>query len=261
MSAVQSISNSAPAMTQQEFADTAIDHLFIQGYHFPCYRHGISCTRDWWANSGERPDLLAFVQYSKQFNLAQLIAVPGSSILPSTLGAGNKCIAIHEAGHAIVGVKAGLCLVGICFFGADGYPGLALFEDTPLHNSMDVALLRAHIRTDVAGNIAEVTHPPYQSLHGGRLSCIYDEPNRRNYPMDFQNAHQKAIRVAALLQGWDGWTCPPEVDSKATRIILEQAEVEAEEVIRSSAEALERIVEGLLRGPMTGTAVRAIVGG
>jgi hypothetical protein len=44
------------------------------------------------------------------------------------------------------------------------------------------------------------------------------------------------------------------------RAIIEQAEAEAGEILRENSEAMSRLAEELRRGPMTGAAVRAIVG-
>ena len=47
----------------------------------------------------------------------------------------------------------------------------------------------------------------------------------------------------------------------ARREIVKRAEAEAEEILREKLETLSRLTQELRRGPMTGTAVRAIVAG
>jgi hypothetical protein len=181
-------------------------------------------------------------------------------VLPSpTAGARDEWLAVHEAGHAIVGVKASFRLRGVRFYGDRGFPGEAGFDNVEWSESEDEDLLRRLIRVDVAGNIAEILHPTCEAPQG-RLSDLYRDRTAGDRPTDFITADARAKHLATVVFQKARRTFTADDVWHARHEILKQAESEAEQVLRDSWDALMRLGQQLQCGPMTGTAIRMIVG-
>jgi hypothetical protein len=241
-------------MTQDEFTQAAVEYLFAKGYNltylFFSYAH-ID-----WSILGEAADPVSFAERTMQFPKAVQPAIwPGSGNLASTTaGAGAEWIAVHEAGHAIVAVKAGFHVSGIRFYDGDnpcGETGVGEgFERS------DVDTLRRGIRLSVAGNVAESLFPQHSGREA-RLSSIFDDRSAGERSTDFCEAYRLASKLSTILLGR-----PATIDDeywKSMRAAVVQAEVEAEQVLRDNFEALKKVVVALMTGPMTGTTVRKII--
>lgn len=174
-----------------------------------------------------------------------------------TAGAAHKWLAVHESGHAIVGLNVPLLLTGIRF-NHDGSKGLAIFHDPDWRDSTDEELLRRLIRVDVAGNMAQMLrpgcHPPE-----GCLSSLYDDRTPGDRPTDFIDADEKAKHLAIVLLERTGKPLVTEVIWHLRRVIVERAEAEATLILRENLKTLDLLACKLLTGPMTGTAVSRIV--
>jgi hypothetical protein len=243
-------------MNEGQFIDAVLERLFSQGLSCPNLpllsdyaRMELQRQRSW-------PDPSAFAERCKQLPGVTVQPVePRSGTSPSvTAGARDRWLAVHEAGHAIVGVEAGFTLRGVRFYGSDGFPGEAGFEDTVWETSKDEDLLRRLIRVDVAGNIAEILHPDC-SAPQGRLSGLYADRTPGDRPTDFISADARARHLAVVLLETAGKPLDKEEIWVSRRAIVEQAEAAAEQVLHRHMEALSRLADQLQRGPMTGAAV------
>lgn len=246
-------------MTQAEFTDAVLERLYVQGFSCPNLPLLSAYTRVEGGGQDAWPDPDSFT--------ARCVTLPGVTHqpqllgkCPSRLGARDRWLAVHEAGHAIVGIKAGFTLRGVRFYGEDGFPGEAGLEDVAWAGSRDEDLLRRLIRVDVAGNVAEILHPDCDAPHG-LLSALYDDRTPGDRPTDFISADARARHLARVLFDRRGAAIDADEIWKARRAIVEHAEAEAEQVLRDRLEALTRLADQLQRGPMTGSAVRAVVGG
>src|SRR5262249_45601869 len=115
------------------------------------------------------------------------------------------------------------------------------------------------IRVDMAGNVAQLVSPNCEAPEGGRLSELYRDRTPGQRPSDFCCADMRANQLAVVLLNWDRKAPTPERIWEAKRSFLEQGEAEAEEILRGSIRLLERLADPLMRGPMTGTAIRSFV--
>jgi hypothetical protein len=97
---------------------------------------------------------------------------------------------------------------------------------------------------------------------GGYPSRFFDDKDPAqpgHYPSDVIGAWDRAGRLATIRFEKEGRE-PTTLELRAPkRAIIEQAEAEAEQILLANPEALDRLARELLRGPMTGAAVRAIV--
>jgi hypothetical protein len=244
-------------MTQGQFTDAVMEILFVRGFACPSHSDLLLCVQTDWARLGPLTDPVVFAENSVP--PLTIATDPMVGTASPTAGARDEWLAIHEAGHAIVGLRAGLVLRGVRFYN-DGFPGLALFEDFDWQTSMDEDLLRREIRVDVAANIAELMrgHEP----NGGCPSRFFDDKNPAdpaNYPTDIIGAWQRAWRLATVLFERDGRPLDLVELRAAKRDIVERAEAEAKDVLLENMAELGALAQALRRGPMTGTAVRAIV--
>ena len=129
---------------------------------------------------------------------------PELGIPASLAGAREEWIALHEAAHAIVAVKAGIMVRGIRFYG-DGLRGETGIEDLDWLESTDEQLLRGLVRLDVAGNVGEIIRG-YEPK-GGYLSRFFDDKDPAqpaNYPSDVIAAwqqHGAPSRHGAIREG------------------------------------------------------------
>ena len=167
---------------------------------------------------------------------------------------------MHGAGHAIVGLKGSLTLKRIRFYDADDKQfGEAGLEDPPWQTSRDENLLRLLIRVDMAGNIAQLVNPNCEAPENGRLSELYKDRTAGQRPSDFICADMMASQLAVVLLNWDRKSPTPDLIWEAKQRYLQQAEAEAEEILRQSMELLDQLAERLMQGPMTGTGVGEVV--
>src|SRR5947209_1632072 len=148
-------------MPDGQFIDAVLEHLFIRGLsclNLPLLSVYARMDRD---RHGAWPDPHAFADQGTQLpGVTHRPVEKITGLSPSAnAGAREKWLAVHEAGHAIVGLDAGFALRGIRFYGNDGFPGEAGLEDVAWNTSKDENLLRRLIRVDVAGNVAEILHP------------------------------------------------------------------------------------------------------
>ncbi len=246
-------------MTDEQFTGAVLEHLFAQGMNclnLPLLSMYAQMERE---QLGATADPRSFAE--------KCVELPGVAYQPQMegknpskkTGACEKWLAIHEAGHAIVGLRAGLFLKGIRFYGDEGFPGEAGLDDPPWQASSDENLLRMLIRVDMAGNIAQLVYPNCTAPVGGRLSELYQDRTPGDRPSDFICADARANQLAVVLLNWDRKSPTPERIWQAKRRFLEQGEAEAEGILRENIELLERLAEPLMRGPMIGAAVRAIM--
>jgi hypothetical protein len=247
-------------MTHHEFIEAVLEELFVEGRNcdnVPLL--GMYANREC-SQPGAWPDPRTFaLRYKDSPGLTRKAEMQGMFASPA-IGARDRWLAIHEVGHAIVGLNAGLSLKGIRFYdaGAKRY-GEAGLEDPPWQFSSDEGLLRILIRVDMAGNLAQLIHPDCEAPEGGRLSKLYKDRTPGQRPSDFIMADARANRLAAVLFNWDGRPPTPERIWEAKQRFLEQGEAEAEEILRENIGILGRFIEPLTSGPMTGTAVRALM--
>src|ERR1022692_3122736 len=144
-------------MTEDQFVDAVIEYLFVQGFN--CRNQNLLSmrVRMAWERLGASSDPTAFAEECLRIgDIALQPKTPNGDVPSKTAGAGAKWLAVHEAGHAIVGIDAGLKLWGVRFHGRNGLTGETGFEEFHwgIENNDDV--LRRHIRVDVAANLAEM---------------------------------------------------------------------------------------------------------
>jgi hypothetical protein len=179
----------------------------------------------------------------------------------SSAGAGEKWIAVHEAAHAIVAIKAGIGIRGIRFYG-DGFSAEMGIEEPDWQESTDEEMLRGLVRVDVAANIAEMMRG-YEPK-GGYPSRFFDDKDptvRCPCPTDVIAAWEHANRLATVRFEKEGKEAAVVEMRAARRAIIKQAEAEAGQILQENSESLDGLSRELRRGAMTGTAVRAIVEG
>jgi hypothetical protein len=249
-------------MTEAQFIDAVLEHIFVQGMHCPNLSLLSMCLRTNKADPQGPWDPIAFAQKCiQEYGIAHPAVSPVGGLASRTAGARDQWLAVHEAGHAIVGIKAGFALRGVRFYGAEGFPGEAGLEDVEWQGSRDEDLLRRLIRVDVAGNIAQMLYPGCEAPLGGRLSELYKDRTPGDRPTDFISADMRAAHLTVALAQWNGKPPVPAENWVARREILARAETEAEQVLQPHMKSLSRLAEQLLHGPMLGSAVRAILEG
>jgi hypothetical protein len=148
---------------------------------------------------------------------------------------------------------------GIRFYG-DGLAAELGLEETGWQTSTDEVLLQSLVRIDVAANIAEMMHG--FEPKGGYPSRFFDDKDPAvgcPCPSDVKMAWDHASDLAIVRFEKQGIE-PTILGLRAPkRLIIEQAEAEAGEILRENAVALDRLAQELRRGPMTGSEVREIV--
>ena len=186
-------------MTQDEFTDAVMEALLCGAS--PAWTGAVSGrTWEWnWPVSAiARPDGLHRDSLAVP-GLVRQATDPELGIPASLAGAREEWIAVHEAAHAIVAVKAGIMVRGIRFYG-DGLRGETGIEDLDWLESTDEQLLRGLVRLDVAGNVGEIIRG-YEPK-GGYLSRFFDDKDPAqpaNYPSDVIAAWQQhAGRLATV---------------------------------------------------------------
>jgi len=246
-------------MNQEQFVNNLLEYLFVHGFDADRGTLSSEVHREWTA-LGKCPDFASFATKCTQCIWLARPAVSPDRQMPASpsAGASEKWLAVHEAGHAVVGIQAGLFLKGIRFFGANGYPGQTGLEDPPWQSSSDKKLLRRLIRVDVAGNIAALLHPGCTAPEG-RLSEWYDDRTPGDRPTDFICADARAVRLGKLLLKKKGGKVDKDELWKLRRSAVEKAERKAERILRANQRAIDELSERLLRGPMSGAEVRALL--
>jgi hypothetical protein len=248
-------------ITEEQFADAVMEAIFIRGFICPPRDIVPFNVRSEWERLAVDPDPAAYGEWCIKFlDLTNRHENPAMGIPSTTGGARDEWMAVHEAGHALVGVKGGMKLWGVRFYN-DGHPGETLFDDPGWGVSTDEDVLRREIRVGVAANLAEMIrgHQPA----GGYPSRFFDDQkpvDGGQYPTDVIGAWKRALRLATVRFEREGKPLDPDEVWQASRVIVEQAEAEAEKVLRENLDALNKLAEELKGGPMTGAAVRAIVG-
>jgi hypothetical protein len=245
-------------MTQDQFTDAAMEQLFVRGFVCPPRATVAIFVSTDWQRSGPLTDPAACIESLSR--VPDLIRQSTMLGLPaSAAGAREEWLAVHEAAHAVVVIKAGIALRGVRYYG-DGFPGETGFEETGWQTSNDEALLQSLVRISVAANIAELMHG--HEPVGGYPSRFFDERDPAEpgqYPSDIIGAWD-AARHLAIVRFEKGGIEPTILGLRSPkRAIIVQAEAEAGEILRENAVALDRLAQELRRGPMTGSEVREIV--
>jgi len=242
-------------MTQDQFTDAVMETLFVRGFVCPPRATVAIFVGTDWQRFGPLTDPAACIEsLSRVPNLirqATMLGLPASAS-----GARDDWIAVHEAAHAIVVIKAGITLRGVRYYG-DGCPGETGFEETGWQESDDADLLQSLVRISVAANIGGLMHG--HEPEGGLPSRFFDERNpaeRGHYPSDIIGAWEAAKHLAIVRFEKAGKE-PKLIELRdPKRAIIAQAEAEAGQILRENFEALNRLAEELRRGPMTGAAAR-----
>ncbi len=247
-------------MTPEQFTDAVLEQLFVWGFdcHHPHQIPLFAQARR--QPGGDWPAVAAFAEYCIQTGIGFQPVREGKRPSP-TAGACERWLAVHEAGHAVVGVRSGLGLRGVRFYGNDGFPGEAGFERFDWGSSTDEMQLRRHIRVDVAANLAELILG-VREPDGGRPSLFFDQRDPAlpgAYPSDIVDAWKCARHLALLPFARSGAAPDADAVRQSRRRIVEQAEEEAEQILRDNVGALSSLTDQLLCGPVTGAAVRAML--
>src|SRR6185437_6717027 len=98
-------------MTQDQFTDALMEEIFVRG--FMCPRRDIIPfkVRTEWDRLSAAPDPVAYADRCIQFlGLTNRSPNPAMGIASATAGPRDEWLAVHEAGHALVGVKGGMKL-------------------------------------------------------------------------------------------------------------------------------------------------------
>jgi hypothetical protein len=250
-------------MTEGQFIDAVLEDLFVRGLNCPNLHLLTTYVRMERDRSGQWPEPAVFADKCTQLpgvTHCPVDQMTGTS--PSvTAGAREKWLAVHEAGHAVVGIRSGLTLRGIRFYGDGGPPGEAGFEQFDWQSCTDESRLLRNIRVDVAANLAEILLD-VREPDGGRPSLFFDHRDPAqpgNYPSDIIGAWKCARHLAILQLTRPGQPLNNEEVFPARRAIVAEAEAEAEKMLRDNVAALTSLADHLQRGPMTGTAVRAVL--
>ena len=251
-------------MHQEPFVAEILEQIFTLGLHVP-RAQSVSKYLELTCDGEATPSPSDFIEECiDEFDLT-IEPNPRWGTISRTAGAAHKWLAVHEAGHAIVGLNVPLPLTGIRF-NRDGSKGLAILHDPDWPNSKDEELIRRLIAVDVAGIVAENV---MQVLHDGcdvpepYLSTFYGRTDQPPCSSDLiDDADPKAAHLAFLI-------CEREAIDPATlnvieartmkKSIIEQAEAEAERILRENLKTLNLLASELLNGPMTGSAVKRMV--
>ena len=251
-------------MHQEQFIADILEQIFSRGLHVPrALRVSQYLERTYDGETTPNPS--EFIEECVgEFDLT-VEPNPKWGIISRLAGAAHKWLAVHEAGHAIVGLKVPLLLTGVRF-NRDGTKGLASLHDPDWPNSKDEELIRHLIAVDVAGIVAENVK---QVIHDGcdapepYLSTYYGRTDRPTCPSDLtDDADPKAARLAFLIcerEGIDPAALSVVEARTMKKSILVRAEDEAEKILRENPEMLNLLARELLNGPMTGTAVKRII--
>jgi hypothetical protein len=245
-------------MTQEQFNDAVMEQLFLRGFVCPARATVAVFAGTAWQRHGQSAEPAAVID-----NMAHVPGLIKQAMLlgkpASQSGACDQWIAVHEAGHAITVLKAGITLWGVRYYG-DGFPGETGFAETGWQTSHDETLLHSLVRISVAANMAEMMHG--HEPEGGYPSRFFDERDPAQpgqYPSDVTTAWEIAKDLAIVRFEKNGIE-PTILGLRAPkRAIIARAEAEAEQILRENSDALSRLAKELRRGPMTGAAVRAIV--
>ncbi len=245
------------------FTNAVLERIFVAGLDCQNLPLLEFLVRNELRNLGASPDPDAFIHTSFPaigLTCAAREEMYGTLASP-TSGARHEWLAIHEAGHAVVGLLSGLTLWGIRFFGDGTMVGQTGFPPDDWPNCADEAMLWGMIRTDVAANVAEFLMQ--KSVPKGGWPSQYFDYERPvaggQYPSDIINAWKRALRLATVEFEREGRELDTDALWQRRREIVAKAEEEAAESLRPRLNALRRLAEQLRRGPMTGTAVRAIL--
>jgi hypothetical protein len=237
----------------------AMEQLFVRGFVCPPRSSLSICVQAEWTRVGPPADPVSFATNSVP--PLPKARDPEKGTFASAAGAREEWLAIHEAAHAIIVLKAGITLRSVRYCG-DGFPGETGFEETGWQQSDDEALLQSMVRISVAANIAELMHG--HEPEGGYPSRFFDNRDPAQpgqYPSDVTTAWEVA-KDLAIVRFEKAGIEPTILGLRALkRVIMARAEAEAERILLKNADALSRLAEELRRGPVTGAAERAIVEG
>ena len=173
-------------------------------------------------------------------------------------------LAYHEAGHVILGLKARLPLRGVRFH-CGGTNGVAVLRDPPWQTSANERLLRRLIAIDVAGVVAErvanVTHNGSPSPHQ-LLSTCHDlyYVHCQGITNDFELAEIKAKHLSEVCHSAVQTTLNDPASWPMRVAILRRAEDKAADILQRNKDALTRLAKELKKGPLSGEAVRRVIG-
>jgi len=173
-------------------------------------------------------------------------------------------LAFHEAGHALVGMKAGLLFKGVRFHDG-GDSGVTVFQDPEWKHSTNARFLRTLIAVDVAGNVAERfakvlrpdAHQPIELLsawYDGRLAA---NPPR---PPDLFWADRRAHQLDSVVNGGPIKAYDDPAAWPAKRGFLEAAERAVEKLLSNNSKSFQLLSEELMKGPMREKAIRKLIG-
>lgn len=116
------------ALTHEQFTDAVMDTLFVRGFVCPP-RSTVAIFLGSDRQRSPITELGAVIDdMSRVPDLIRRATDPEKGTFASASGAGEEWIAVHEAAHAIVAVKAGIMVRGIRFYG-DGSRGETGFEE------------------------------------------------------------------------------------------------------------------------------------
>jgi hypothetical protein len=109
-------------MTRNEFITAVREHVFVRALRFRNVAELGPYADTAFQQTGAWPDPAVFAtDCQEKLNLVEPAVAPNGAAASPAAGARDRCIAIHEAGHAVDGVRAGIALQGIRFYG-DGVP-------------------------------------------------------------------------------------------------------------------------------------------
>ena len=248
--------------TPDEFIHAVREHLFVRGYDcsnpYMLHYHA-NCER---AQFGVWPEVTHFVDQCIHEHRIAYQPERNGKRPSSNAGASERWLAVHEAGHAVVGIRTGLTMYGIRFYGDGGPPGEAGFEEFAWHVSTNENHLRRVICVDVAANLAEMLLG-VREPDGGLPSQFWDKHDRMSdcdCPSDIRDAWLCSRRLAIIQFKLVNRQLEDGELFRTRRAIVEQAEAEANQILYENRDVLNNLADRLKLGPLTGAQVRAVVG-
>lgn len=244
----------------KQFVVDVLEELFQRGLEIPREADLTSYLRSEFDDSDWKPTedelICACVRKFKLTNFDPEL----ECYISNTAGAGREWLAIHEAGHAIVGLELEFLLTGVRFFPdhLEGPKGISIFHN-PTGN--DRCLILGLIAVDVAGNIAQLITPKCDEPNGGRLSELCEGFSlERVYPSDFFCANKNADKIMKPIRGCMD-QISIELQLRKRKPLFQQAEKLAEEILKSRCRFVRPLAEQLMSGPMTGTEIKRVISG
>ncbi len=175
-----------------------------------------------------------------------------NSYISTSDSAANLKLAVHEAGHAMIGLQTGLVLTGVRFFSHTSPPSGSTLLHTPESYIDADRSIRISIRNDLAGNVAQMMVPGCEPTEGYLSTCCgVDVPVVDNCS-DLCHAYDQAKR---LLQNSNS-SLP---QSAQIRQIFEAEESEIRAFFERRIFVLKRLANEFMKRPMTGTQIRRLI--